>query len=86
MQLYEIFGIRKAILSGGHTPIDLPFPRAYRRDNDHVPACVDGGESHTLFKKTENDRTPPIALKLISAEKTEGDGLMVTYRPLNIRE
>lgn len=86
-KLYEIFGIRKAILSGG-AYADWTFLSHGLIDEIttmYLP-CVDGGESHTLFKKTENDRTSPIALKLISAEKTEGDGLMVTYRPLNIRE
>ena len=50
--------------------------------NVSAEAHIDGDPaSHTLFLRSEGMESKPVALRLISAEVAEGDGLMVTYAP-----
>lgn len=84
---YSLFGIRKAILSGGayadwallsHGLID-------EIQTMYLPVVDGGADSHTLFRQQERANDPPVALQLLSAEVVDGDGLLVTYRPKNRR-
>lgn len=85
---YSLFGVKKAILSGGayadwtllaHGLID-------EIQIMYLPVVDGDPNSHTLFRRMKHMASSPVALKLVSAEIVDGDGLLVTYRPKNIRE
>lgn len=85
---YTLFGIRKAILSGG-AYADWTLLSCGLIDEIQIMylPVVDGGpDSHTLFRRMEGMEPNPVALQLLGAEVVDGDGLLVTYRPKNIRE
>ena len=85
---YSLFGIRKAILSGGaYTDWTLLSHGLIDEIQTMYLPVVDGGtDSHTLFRQQKDANDPPVALQLVSAEVVEGDGLLVTYRPKNIEK
>ncbi len=85
---YELFGVKKAILSGGayadwtllsHDLID-------EIQIMYLPVVDGDPHSNTLFKRMENEPVAPVALKLVNVQIVDGDGLLVTYQPKNIRE
>lgn len=85
---YELFGIQKAILSGG-AYADWTLPSHGLIDEIQIMylPVVDGDPySNTLFKRMESEPPMPVALKLVNVQIVDGDGLLVTYRPKNIRE
>lgn len=87
-KLYDKFGIKKAIISGGaYADWTLLSRGLIDEIKVMLVPVVDGDpNSHTLFKRMEGDESHPVALSLVSAEQIEGDGLMITYKPKNIRE
>ena len=87
-KVYSLFGVKKAIISGGayadwtllsHGLID-------EIKTMFLPVADGDPNSNTLFRRSEGMEDKPVALKLVSAEIVEGDGLMVTYRAKNARE
>lgn len=85
---YALFGVRKAILSGG-AYMDWTMLSHGLIDEIQIMylPVVDGGrDSHTLFRQREGEAGGPVAMQLVSAEAVAGDGLLVTYRPKNIRK
>lgn len=84
-KLYNQFGIRKAIVSGGaYADWTLLSHGLIDEIKVMLVPVVDGDPtSHTLFKRMEGEKSRPVALSFISAEPVEGDGLMLTYKPKN---
>lgn len=83
---YSLFGIRKAILSGGAYADWTLLSRGLIDEIQtmYLPVVDGGTASHTLFRQQENANDPPVALQLVRAEVVDGDGLLVTYRPKNV--
>jgi len=82
------FGIKKAVLSGGaYADWTLLSQGLVDELKIMYLPVVDGDpHSHTLFRRMEGMDAAPVALRLERAEIVDGDGLLVTYRPKNIRE
>ena len=85
---YELFGIQKAILSGGayadwtllsHGLID-------EIQIMYLPVVDGDPRSNTLCRRMENEPPMPVALRLVDVQIVDGDGLLVTYKPKNIKE
>lgn len=87
-KLYNKFGIKKAIISGGaYADWTLLSHGLIDEIKTMLVPVVDGGpHSNTLFKRLEGDESQPVALSLADVERVEGDGLMITYKPKNVRE
>ena len=85
---YALFGIKKAILSGGAIADWTMLSNGLIDEiQTMVIPAVDGDpHSHTLFRRMEGMKSSPVALKLEKVEITAGDGLLVTYRPKNAKE
>ena len=84
---YSLFGIRKAILSGG-AYADWTLLEKGLVDELTVMfnPVVDGNPAaHSVFRRSEGMDAASVGLKLVSAEITDGDGLLVTYVPKNKR-
>ncbi len=86
-KLYSRFGIRRAIISGGaYADWTLLSHGLIDEIKVMLVPVVDGDSvSHTLFKRMEGEESAPVALSLVSAERVAGDGLMLTYKPKNVR-
>ena len=87
-KVYSLFGVRKAIISGGaYADWTLLSEGLIDEVKTMFLPVVDGDpESHGLFLRSEGMESKPVAFKLISVELVEGDGVLVTYRPKNIRD
>ena len=87
-KLYSKFGIKKAIISGGaYADWTLLSHGLIDEIKTMLVPVVDGDpHSNTLFKRFERDESQPVALSLVDVERVEGDGLMITYKPKNVRE
>ena len=86
-KLYSKFGIKKAIISGGaYADWTLLSHGLIDEIKTMLVPVVDGDpHSNTLFKRFERDESQPVALSLVDVERVEGDGLMITYKPKNVR-
>lgn len=86
-KLSRLFGVKKAIISGGAYADWTLLSKGLIDEIKFMLLPVADGDpaSHTLFKRMPGMESNPVALELVSAERTDGDGLMVTYRPKNIR-
>lgn len=85
---YDLFGVKKAIVSGGayadwtllsHGLID-------ELQIMYLPVVDGDPRSNTLFRQMDGIEPSPVALELKNVEIVDGDGLLVTYKPKNIRE
>lgn len=52
----------------------------------YLPVVDGDPTSHTLFRRMEGMESAPVALKLEGVEIVDGDGLLVTYKPKNVKE
>ena len=84
---YTLFGVKKAILSGGayadwtmlsHGLID-------EIQAMYLPVVDGDPHSHTLFRRMDGMESAPVALELKNVEIIAGDGLLVTYCPKNVK-
>ena len=84
---YSLFGIRKAIISGGaYADWTLLEKGLIDEMITMFNPVVDGNPTaHSIFLRSEGMTPATVGLKLVSAEPTEGDGLLVTYIPKNAR-
>lgn len=87
-KLYDKFGIKNAIISGGaYADWTLLSHGLVDEIKTMLVPVVDGDpHSNTLFKRFEDEEAQPVALSLVDVERVEGDGLMITYKPKNVRE
>ena len=86
-KVYSLFGVKKAIISGGAYADWTLLSRGLIDEikTMYLPVVDGDPRSHTLFLRSEGMAAEAVALKLVSAEITGGDGLMVTYIPKNVR-
>ena len=84
---YTLFGIRKAIISGGaYADWTLLEQGLIDEMITMFNPVVDGNPAaHGIFLRSEGMPPASVGLKLVSTEITEGDGLLVTYIPKNVR-
>ena len=84
---YALFGIRTAILSGGaYADWTLLEKGLIDEIVTMFNPVVDGNPTaHSIFMRSEGMAPAAVGLKLVSAQPTEGDGLLVTYIPKNRR-
>lgn len=84
---YALFGIQKAILSGGAYADWTMLANGLIDEIQtmYLPVIDGDPHSHTLFRRMDHMASAPVALKLEQVEVVAGDGLLVTYRPKNVR-
>ena len=84
---YALFGIQKAILSGGAYADWTMLANGLIDEIQtmYLPVIDGDPHSHTLFRRMDNMASAPVALQLEQVEVVAGDGLLVTYRPKNAR-
>lgn len=85
---YSLFGIRKAILSGGAYAdwTLLSYGLVDELKIMYLPVVDGDPSSHTIFRRMQGTDARPVALKLVATEVVDGDGLLVTYYPKNVRK
>ncbi len=84
---YALFGIQKAILSGGAYADWTMLANGLIDEIQtmYLPVIDGDPHSHTLFRRLDGMESAPVALKLEKVEVVAGDGLLVTYRPKNAK-
>lgn len=87
-KVYSLFGVKKAILSGGAYADWTLLSQGLVDELKIIYLPVVDGDptSHTLFRRMEGMESTPVALKLENVEIVDGDGLLVTYKPKNAVE
>lgn len=84
---YALFGIKKAILSGGAYADWTMLANGLIDEIQTMYLPVIDGDplSHTLFRRLDGMDSTPVALTLKNVEVVAGDGLLVTYLPKNVK-
>lgn len=84
---YALFGIKKAILSGGAYADWTMLANGLIDEirTMYLPVIDGDPHSHTLFRRLDGMESTPVALTLKNVEVVAGDGLLVTYLPKNVK-
>lgn len=84
---YSLFGIRKAIISGGaYADWTLLSQGLIDEVITMLNPVVDGNPAaHSVFLRSEDMPAATVGFTLVGAEVTEGNGLFVTWKPKNTR-
>ena len=84
-KIYQLFGVRKAILSGGAYADWTMLSEGLVDELTLMFSPVADGNptAHSVFMRSEGMEAKSVGMELAGIERTDGDAFFVTYRPKN---